>query len=199
VRGAPARPHFLSNRNFEPLYNVACTLRAFARVQREYPEASLVVAGDGTQRASLEALAAELGVRNVRFAGRTPPAEMPALYDAADVYLNSPDIDNMPNSVIEAFAAGLSVVTTDAGGIPFIVRHEENGLMVRSGDDEALAAQALRLLRDERLAARLSLRARQECLERYVWPAVREAWMALYARSPAAGPSPALDRRAGVA
>jgi len=198
LRSAPPRPRFLSNRNFEPLYNVACAVRAFARIQREHPEATLVVAGDGSQRAPLEALVAELGVRNVHFAGRTSPAEMPALYDAADVYLNSPDIDNMPNSVIEAFAAGLPVVTTDAGGIPFIVRHEDNGLMVRSGDDAALAAQALRLLHDESLASRLALRARQECLERYVWPAVRDAWMALYAGSPSPLPSPALDRRAGV-
>jgi glycosyltransferase involved in cell wall biosynthesis len=105
---------------------------------------------------------------------------MPGLYDAADVYFNSPDIDNMPNSVIEAFAAGLPVVTTDAGGIPYIVEHETNGLMVARGDDVQLAAQALRLLRDAGLAARLSARARQECLERYVWPSVRDAWLRLY-------------------
>lgn len=173
-------PHFLSNRNLEALYNVACTLRAFARVQAEIPDATLVVAGEGSERPSLEALARELSLRNVTFVGRTPPADMPALYDAADVYLNSPDIDNMPNSIIEAFAAGLPVVTTNAGGIPYIVSHDRTGLMVASGDDEAMASAALRVVREAGLATRLTSAARRECLERYVWPSVREAWFALY-------------------
>lgn len=193
-------PRFLSNRNLESLYNVACTLRAFARIQAAVPEASLVVAGDGSERASLQALAGELALRNVTFVGRTPPSEMPALYDAADVYLNSPDIDNMPNSIIEAFAAGLPVVTTDAGGIPYIVTHDRTGLMVASGDDAALAAAALRLLREPGLAARLTSAARRECLERYVWPAVREAWHGLYRTTTARAAGPQEQRaRLGTA
>src|SRR2546429_6888166 len=59
---------------------------------------------------------------------------MPGVYDAADVYLNAPDIDNMPGSILEAFASGLPVVTTDAGGIPYMVRDGENGLIVPRGD-----------------------------------------------------------------
>ncbi len=179
ARPAP-RPVFLSNRNLEPLYNVRCTLRAFALVQQQLPEARLIVAGDGSERASLERLTAELGLQHVEFRGRTAPAAMAKLYDEADIYLNSPDIDNMPNSVIEAFAAGLPVVTTDAGGIPFVVRNGENGLMVPSGSHEQMAAAALRLLHEPGLAERLSGAARQECLSRYTWEAVRDEWDALY-------------------
>lgn len=184
-RANPA-PRFFSNRNLEPLYNVACTVRAFARIQHEVPEAELVIAGDGSERRDLERLVESLGLRGVRFLGRVSPQQMPALYDAADVYLNSPDIDNMPNSVIEAFGARLPVVTTDAGGIPYIVRHEQNALMVPSGDDAALAREALRLLREPGLAARLSAQARQECMDRYTWPMVRDAWLQLYRRAVAA-------------
>jgi glycosyltransferase involved in cell wall biosynthesis len=183
------RPRFLSNRNLEQLYNVACTLRAFATIQREIPDARLTVAGDGSQRGALEALAHELGLRQVQFTGRIAPSDMAALYADADVYLNSPDIDNMPVSVIEAFAAGLTVVTTDAGGIPYLVRHGETGLMVSRNDAAALAREALRLFREEGLAARLAGRARQDCLAHYVWPAVSEEWRAAYralARSRAA-------------
>lgn len=183
---AELAPRFLSNRNLEPLYNVACTVRAFARIQREVPDAELVIAGDGSQRGELERLVAALGLRGVTFLGRVSPQQMPALYDAADAYLNSPDIDNMPNSVIEAFAAGLPVVTSDAGGIPYIVRHEQNGLMVPRGDDAAMAREALRLLRDPGLAARISAQARQECMDRYTWPMVRDAWLQLYRRAAAA-------------
>ncbi len=186
------RPRFLSNRNLEALYDVACTIRAFARVQAEFPDAELVVAGEGRERAALEALVAELGVRQVRFLGRVAPDDMPTLYADADVYLNASRIDNMPSSIIEAYAAGLPVVTTDAGGIPFILQHESTGLMVHTGDDAGLAAQALRLLRDPALVERLTSRARSECLERYVWPAVRDAWLQLYrdaSRTPASQPA----------
>lgn len=177
---AALRPRFFSNRNLETLYNVTCSIRAFARVQEVVPDAELVVAGDGRERAALEGLVASLRLRNVRFVGRVAPGAMPALYEDADVLLNSPDIDNMPSSIIEAYAAGLPVVTTDAGGIPFIVRHEATGMMVPTGDDAAMADQALRLLRDHELVARITAQARAECLERYTWPAVQAAWMQLY-------------------
>ncbi len=180
-------PVFLSNRNFEAHYNVACVLRAFARVQRELSEARLIVAGAGPQRDALHALAAQLGLRNVDWRGPVPPAAMAELYAAADVYLNAPSIDNMPNSIIEAYAAGLPIVTTDAGGIPYIVTHERTALMVPSDDDSALAAAALRLVSDPALALRLADAGHQECLAKYVWAAVRDEWTRLYARVAASG------------
>lgn len=178
-RVAP-RPVFLSNRNLEPLYNVACTLRAFARIQRALPEASLIVAGDGSSRAGLEGLAGSLGLQGVEFVGRMAPEQMGSLYDRADIYLNSSNIDNMPLSIIEAFAAGLPVVTTNAGGIPFVVRDGQNGLLVDCDDDRAMADAALRLLGEPSLAARLASTARDECLTKYVWPAVRTEWERVY-------------------
>lgn len=181
------RPVFLSNRNLEALYNVACTLRAFARIQSAVPDAQLIVVGDGAQRAELERLSAELRLRGVEFVGRVAPDRMGAMYDRADIYLNSPNIDNMPSSVIEAFACGLPVVTTNAGGIPFIVEHERTGLMVEAGDHAAMADAALRVLRDPLLAARLTSAARREVDARYVWSEVRAAWERVY--RPNAAPS----------
>jgi L-malate glycosyltransferase len=178
-RGA-LRPRFLTNRNFAAHYNVACVLRAFARIQASIPEAQLTVAGDGRQRHQLHALARELELRNVEFVGQISPRQMLALYDQADAYLNSPNIDNMPNSVVEAFAAGLPVVTTRAGGIPYIVRHEENGLLVDCDDHDALAAATLRLFSEPDLALRLADRARSDVLSNYTWPAVRNGWRCAY-------------------
>jgi glycosyltransferase involved in cell wall biosynthesis len=175
------RPIFMCNRNFEPLYNVACVVRAFAVVQREVPTSRLLLAGDGSERPTLEALVRELGLQNVEFLGRIPPAQMGELYDRADVYLNAPNIDNMPGSIIEAFAAGLPVVTTDAGGIPYIVEGDRTGLIVARDDHEAMAHGALRLLHEPGLALRLASAARAECMERYVWESVRESWQSLYA------------------
>ena len=189
---SPLRPAFLSNRNFDALYNVSCTLRAFAAIQAAVPGATLTVAGDGPQRDELKALAATLGLRAVKFVGQVPPEQMPALYDVADIYLNSPDIDNMPTSIIEAFAAGLAVVTTNAGGIPYIVRHGDNGRMVARGDADAMAAEAQSLLCDPDGTLAMARRARAECEARYVWPAVRKQWEELY-RDVAAVPARATN------
>lgn len=175
----PLRPVILSNRNLESLYNVECILRAFALVQNRVSEARLIVAGDGSERKRLESLSAELRLNNVEFIGQVAPEKMPELYDQADIFINASNIDNMPVSHIEAFAAGLAVVTTDAGGIPYIVADNRNGLVVACGDHEALARNVISLLEDAEMAGRLITTARADC-EKYTWAAVREDWIATY-------------------
>lgn len=173
------RPVFLSNRNFAQIYNVSCVLRAFSLIQKRFSEASLVVAGDGTERAKLEQLARDLELRNITFTGLVSPEEMPGLCDGADIYLNGSNVDNMPLSLLEAFAAGLPVVTTNAGGIPYLVSHEKTGLVVEKNDDKAMAAAAIRLMGDKELASMLARNARAEC-GKYEWDAVRENWLSFY-------------------
>ena len=175
------RPAFLMNRHLEPHYNIACGLRAFGRIQREIPSARLVVAGDGSCRTELERLSARLGLQNVEFPGRVAPQSMAHLYANADIFLNSSSTDNQPLSILEAFAAGLAVVTTRAGGIGELVAHEETGMLVELDDDASLASAALRLLHDHALACRMIERARTYCEEHYGWPAVAGAWLAVYA------------------
>ena len=174
------RPVFLSNRNLEPMYNVACSIRAFARIQAVVPNASLTVAGFGSQRPALERLVAERGLTNVRFVGKVPPDAMAGLLDEADILLNSPDIDNMPLSLLEAHAAGLPIVSTSTGGIPFIVRHDESGLLSPPGDPVALAESAMRLLTEPGLGARLGRTGRAVCEETYSWAAVEPRWVEHY-------------------
>ncbi len=175
----PLKPIFLSNRNFEELYNVGCVLRAFAEIRKKHGDAKLTVAGDGAEREKLHQLAKDLRLENVEFVGRIAPEEMPEFYNRADIYLNSPNIDNMPNSVIEAFAAGTPVISTNAGGIPYICTSGETGLLVETKDFEALAREAIRLLEDDALAQKIIANARRECLK-YSWENVREHWLETY-------------------
>jgi len=175
----PLAPRLLSTRNFEGLYNVACTLRAFRIVQRRWPEASLTLVGSGREEAMLRELAANLGLQHVTFAGRVSPDAIAGYYAAADIYIQSPNIDNMPTSVLEAYASGLPVVSTEAGGVPAILTHGEHGLLAPLGDYDALGAQVLRLLDDPALARRLARAALQSC-QRCTWSAVRQQWLRLY-------------------
>jgi glycosyltransferase involved in cell wall biosynthesis len=176
----PHRPVFLSNRNLETHYGVDCVLRAFALIQKQVPNAELIVAGDGSQRTTLERLALDLELRHTKFLGRVEHEGIVEQYQEADIYLNGSEIDNQPLSILEAFACGLPVVTTDAGGIPDMVIDGETGFVVNRGDHEAIASRALRLLLSEPgLAPSMTQRARGECAK-YSWEAVRDEWVRLY-------------------
>jgi glycosyltransferase involved in cell wall biosynthesis len=176
----PLRPVFLTSRLLEPLYNVPCVLRAFATIQERYPEAKLTVAADGYLRNELEHLARELNLRNAEFIGFVKFEDMPALYDAADIYLSATSIDNMPSSLTESMACGLNVVTTDGGGaIPYIMTNEVTGMIVDRDDHKALAAAAIRLLEDNGFALKLVRNAYQSS-RRFTWPHIRTEWLDLY-------------------
>jgi L-malate glycosyltransferase len=175
----PLRPRLLCTRNFEEMYNVACVLRAFARVQTRHPHATLTLVGSGSQEDSLRALALSLELRNVTFTGAVPPAEISRYYAEADVFVQAPRIDNMPLSVLEAFASGLPVVSTDVGGVPYILTHGIHGLLAPDDDDEAIAARVLTLLESPSYARQLAGAARASC-SAYTWPVARQGWLAAY-------------------
>jgi len=176
------RPEFLTNRGLEPLYNVDCVLRAFQIIQGRYPEARLVVGNDGPLRSELEQLASELGLRSVTFTGAVSQGRMAEMYDAADIYVMSPVIDNMPGTVLECFASGLPIVSTAAGGVPHVAENGRNALLTPLGSPEALAGACFRLLEEPGLALRLAKQGYSDCLERYSVDSVRQQWHAVYGR-----------------
>jgi glycosyltransferase involved in cell wall biosynthesis len=175
----PLRPVFMTNRILEPLYNVDCILRAFGIIAEQFPDATLTIAHDGICRPELEKLAEALKLPNTRFVGRVPREQVAELYDAADIYLTTPNFDCMPGSLLECFACGLPIVATNAGGIPYISTNEVNALLVPCDDHAALARCAIRLLEDPELVRRLTGNGREE-VKRYVWDQVREQWVQLY-------------------
>lgn len=180
-RREPLRPRILSTRNFEKLYNIPCTLRAFRLVQDQYPDATLTLVGGGTQDAAVRELARQLGLQHVTFAGRVAPEDIWRYYAEADLYLQTPNIDNMPTSVLEAYASGCPVVATRAGGVPAILTDGLHGLLVPCDDHQAAADAILRLLDDPTLARHLTDAALDAC-SRYQWASVRHQWLDLYRR-----------------
>lgn len=175
----PLQPRLLCTRNFEPMYNVACVIRAFARVQERYRHATLTLVGSGSQEADLRELVRRLGLRNVTFAGVVPHGDINEWYADADVYVQTPFIDNMPLSVLEAFASGVPVVSTDVGGVPNILVDGVHGLLVHADDDEAVAAQVCALIESPPYAQRLAANAHRSCAA-YEWPIAREGWLSAY-------------------
>ena len=176
---APLRPRLLSVRNLEGYYRVDNTIIAFARLKQRFPEATLTIAGYGSQERTLRRLADALGVSGIRFLGRVEPAALPGVYDAADIFVNSSVVDNQPISILEAFASGLPVVSTPTGDIAAMLRGGEAGLLIDAGDPAGMADAVTRLVEQPEMSLNIARRAREEA-ERYTWRRLGVEWKALY-------------------
>jgi glycosyltransferase involved in cell wall biosynthesis len=176
------QPRLFWMRSFHPIWNPEMAVRVLARIRRVLPNATLVMAGqDKGLQPQVERLAKELGVADAtRFPGFLDRDAKVREGQAADIFLNTNRIDNMPVAVVEACAMGLPVVSTDVGGIPDLLTHEQTGLLVPDDDDEAMAAAVLRLVRDHELAERLSRKGAMVA-ERSRWEHVRAEWHRLFA------------------
>lgn len=167
-------PKILTTRSLEEIYNVRCVIKAFKNVQECFPESELGIAGDGSQRAALEQLVIDLNLKDcVTFYGSVEHSKIQDLYDQYDIYMNASNVDNLPGAILETFASGLPVISTNPGGIPYMVENGKTGLLVEKNDCNALAERVIALLKDPELALRLSRNARKEC-ERYSWEYVRK-------------------------
>jgi glycosyltransferase involved in cell wall biosynthesis len=185
----PLRPRLLSTRNLEKYYRVDVIIEAFARFQATCPDATLTIAGYGSEEPRLRAMAAQMKTGSVRFLGKVAPAWMPRLYADSDIYLNASEVDNQPVSILEAFASGLPVISTPAGDIPSMVRHGQTGLIVPPEAPLAMARAIAETLDRPERSLQMAEQARTE-LAAYTWRAVRDQWSAVYAGSEVRVPVP---------
>ncbi len=176
----PTRPQLIVARRLEPIYGNATALRAFAQVVDECPQARLVLAGDGPEEAALRQLAEELGVTaQVEFTGALDRDAIAARLRESSVSINPSRVDNMPNSVLEALACGVPVVSTRVGGVPFVVNDGETALLVPPEDPGAMARAVVRVLSDPALARRLR-EAGLAAAAHYRWACVGPLWGTVY-------------------
>jgi glycosyltransferase involved in cell wall biosynthesis len=151
---------------FVPIKNIALLMRAFAAAAQAVPDIWLVLAGDGPTRAELESLADACGVgRRVRFLGWTE--DLAALYATFDICALSSINEGTPVAIIEAMAAARAVVATAVGGVPDIVDDGRTGILVPSGDREALTAAIVRLAGDREKRLVMGAAARREAARRF--------------------------------
>ncbi|MFT5334039.1 MAG: glycosyltransferase involved in cell wall biosynthesis [Halioglobus sp.] len=167
-------------RNLEAIYGIDTAIRAIGLAREQIPDIQLQIAGNGPQRAELENLVAALGLeQHVNFVGRIGAGQIVEFYQSANVMLNPTTVDNMPNSVLEALACGVPVVTTNVGGIPYIVEHEETALMVPVGDFQKMAEHVVRLYNSPELVQKL-IGNGLAAVKPYSWPEVKHQWLSAY-------------------
>jgi L-malate glycosyltransferase len=182
IREQP-RPRMLWLRAFHRIYNPKLGPAVLARVAASSPNAQLTMIGRDKKDGSLEETeraAAALRVQGrLAFPGAVPNHDVPTWLAAADVFLNTTDVDNAPVSVLEAMAAGLCIVSTNVGGIPHLLEDGCDALLVPPRDPEAMAQAVRRILTEPGLAAVLSQNARAKA-ENLDWSVVLPQWEDLF-------------------
>ncbi len=175
-------PQLVVTRNLEKIYGIDVAIRAVALLKSKFQHIKLFVAGSGPLLTELTELVDELGVTgNIEFTGKLSPDQVVNLYAKADIMLNPTHVDNMPNSVLEALAVGIPVVTTDVGGIPYIVTDKHTALLVDDNNPEMMAAAVEQLLMNADLYESLVSNGVKQA-ENYAWDLVKLQWIELYNR-----------------
>jgi len=126
---------------------VDIVIRAFQLLIKTHPQARLVIVGEGPEKAELKTLTDELGLRNsVDFTDFVPHAQLPSIYNGADIFVTASPIETQGLVALEAMACGLPVIGVDAMALPDLVIHERNGLLVPPDDVAALAEAIVHLV-----------------------------------------------------
>ncbi len=173
------KPRILWLRAFDEVYNPKMALETLEILLGTYPEAELCMIGpdkDGSLKESK--ISAKKKSLPVKFMGKMNKTDWIKLSVNYDIFLNTTSIDNTPVSVLEAMALGIPVVSTNVGGIPYLIKNEENGLLVSPGQPSEMANAVSRLLKNPSLASRISKNGRKN-VENYDWKKVKHFWLEL--------------------
>lgn len=173
------QPHLLWVRSLAQIYNPKMALEVLKLVQEKYPSATLTMVGPPKDVSveQVQAWARELEVE-VSLTGQLSKQQWIELSESHDVFINTTNIDNTPVSVMEAMALGLPVVSTNVGGVPYLIEHRQEGLLVPPKDPEKMAEAIFQLLEDAALIESLTRNARIKA-ESFDWEIVKKQWINL--------------------
>jgi len=173
------KPNLLWVRSFHEIYNPKMALDVFKKLLTKYPEASLTMVGPDKDGSLSECKKIVLDENlNVTFTGRLSKKDWIGLANNFDIFINTTNVDNTPVSVMEAMALGMIVVTTNAGGIPYLFTDEEHGIMVDKNDADTMAAAIISLLENPDKSEKLSIAASNKTGE-WDWKNIGPKWKVL--------------------
>jgi glycosyltransferase involved in cell wall biosynthesis len=172
-------PRILWVRSFSQIYNPILAVKVLLALKKQFPTAELCMVGPKKDESfdATVAFAKEHDVA-VTFTGKLTKAEWADLSKNYNLFLNTTHFDNTPVSVIEAMALGLPVVSTNVGGIPFLLQHEKNALLVADNDLEAMVFQIERLFSEPALTDVLVANA-HNLVKGFDWNVIRKQWIDL--------------------
>jgi len=172
-------PNLLWVRAFASIYNPKMAVKVLQQLQEQYPSATLTMVGpdkDGSLQTTKD-FAKSLGI-TVNFSGQLTKEEWWELASKHDIFINTTHFDNTPVSVMEAMALGLPVISTNVGGIPFLLTNEQNALLVPDNDITAMTNAVLDLLENKPKNNLLITNART-FIEQMDWELVKQSWVSI--------------------
>lgn len=175
------KPHLLWVRAFDKIYNPQMAIEVLIELLKTYPEARLTMVGpdkDGSLLACKKLVNKYSLNDSVRFTGALTKADWHLVAQQHDIFINTTTVDNTPVSVMEAMALGLPVVSTEVGGIPFLLEDGVNALLCESANAVSMANQINKLLEDPILVHDLSANARKK-VEQFDIELVQKKWIEL--------------------
>lgn len=178
LRSVP-QPALVWLRAFHDIYNAPMAIRVATCLIPKHPDFRLLMGGGDKGDGSLKKTQEEtdvLGVSSfIEFSGKIPKANVPDWLQKGDIFINTTNVDNAPVSILEAMACGLCVVSTNVGGISYLLEDEKDALLVPQNDPVAMADAVSRILTVPGLSKRLSENARKKA-EQFDWSIVLPQW-----------------------
>ena len=171
------KPKLLWVRSFAEIYNPLLAVEILKILKAEHIEASLCMVGpekDGSLKLAKQ-FAEELGVE---VTGKLSKKEWIKLSEDYNIFINTTNFDNMPVSVIEAMALGLQVISTNVGGMPFLIKNKEEGILVEPNNAVLLAKSITHMVLKRFDTKAMTINARKK-VEQFDWNIVKEKWITL--------------------
>lgn len=170
------QPRLLWVRAFAVIYNPFMAVEVFREIKKQFPEASLCMVGP--EKDGMLAKTKELALQyqlDVKFTGKLAKTDWIHLSEAYHIFINTTHFDNMPVSVMEAMALGLPVVSTNVGGIPFLLEDGKTALLIEDGNTETMVKAIKNITENKNLAEDLAQNARKKA-ESFDWQQVKLLW-----------------------
>ncbi|MAN26662.1 MULTISPECIES: glycosyltransferase family 4 protein [Mesonia] len=172
-------PKLLWVRSFSEIYNPQLAILILEELKKDYPQAELCMIGpdkDGSLE-KCKQLAAHKNLR-IKFTGKLSKKEWIKLSKEYNFFINTTNFDNTPISVIEAMALGLPVISTNVGGLPYLISDREDGILVEKEQVVPFVREIKALINDPMFANQLATKARQK-VKQFDWKVVKEEWKAV--------------------
>ena len=170
------KPKLLWVRAFAEIYNPILAIKMLEELLKEYPDAELCMVGPEKDESYKECFNyVESNKLPVKFTGKLTKPEWTDLSKEYDIFLNTTNVDNTPVSIIEAMALGFPIISTNVGGIPYLLKDQETGLLVPPKNKSAMVDAITALLENQNLAEKLSHNARNQA-EKFDWEIVKKEW-----------------------
>jgi len=176
------KPKLLFVRSFSEVYNPQLAIKTFAKIKEKYVDAVMCMVGpdkDGTLE-KVKILAQKLGIlEDIEFTGKLSKQDWIRHSSEYDIFINPTNFDNQPVSIIEAMALGMPIVSTNVGGLPYLIENKKDGLLVDPDNVDSFVKAIEEILEDQDLANKLSKNAREKAVE-YDWKNVSKKWKTLF-------------------